>query len=116
MNVKHLLESGKVQVIHAGDEPEREITTPFCCDLLSVAMGKAQAGCAWVTVMGNMNTLAVATLADAACIVLAEGATLDETAKKKAEQQDITVLATELPVFDAALWIWQQMQGGEQKS
>ena len=111
MNVKQLLDSKKFQVIHAGDDLERKITTPFCCDLLSVAMGKAPAGCVWVTVMGNMNTLAVATLADAACIVLA-----DETAKKKAEQQDITVLATELPVFDAALWIWQQMQGGEQKS
>ena len=45
--------------------------TPFCCDLLSVAMGKAPAGCAWVTVMGNMNTLAVATLADAACGIAA---------------------------------------------
>ena len=90
---------------------EREITTPFCCDLLSVAMGKAPAGCAWVTVMGNMNTLAVATLADAACIILAEGAALDETARKKAEQQDIMVLATEEPVFEAALWVWQQMQG-----
>ena len=66
---------------------------------------------AWVTVMGNMNTLAVATLADAACIILAEGAALDETARKKAEQQDIMVLATEEPVFEAALWVWQQMQG-----
>ena len=99
------------QVIHVGDDPEREITTPFCCDLLSVAMGKAPAGCAWVTVMGNMNTLAVATLVDAACIILAEGAALDETARKKAEQQDIMVLATEKPVFEAALWVWQQMQG-----
>lgn len=68
-------------------------------------MGKAPAGCAWVTVMGNMNTLAVATLADAACIILAEGAALDETARKKAEQQDIMVLATEKPVFEAALWV-----------
>ena len=115
MNVKQLLDSKKFQVIHAGDDLERKITTPFCCDLLSVAMGKAPAGCVWVTVMGNMNTRAVATLADAACIVLAEDAALDETAKKKAAQQDITVLATELPVFDAALWIWQQMQGGEQE-
>lgn len=111
MNVKQLLTSGKFQIMHAGDDQEREITTPFCCDLLSVAMGKAPAGCAWVTVMGNMNMLAVATLADAACIVLAEGVVLDETAKKKATQQDITVLATEQPVFDTALWIWQQMQG-----
>ena len=106
MKVKDLLDSGKFQVIHVGEDPEREITTPFCCDLLSVAMGKAPAGCAWVTVMGNMNTLAVA-----ACIILAEGAALDETARKKAEQQDIMVLATEKPVFEAALWVWQQMQG-----
>lgn len=110
MKIKQLLEDGTFQVIHAGEDPEREITTPFCCDLLSVAMGRAPAGCAWVTVMGNMNTLAVATLADAACIVLAEGAMLDETAQKKARQQDITVLATELPVFEAALWIWKKMQ------
>lgn len=46
MKVKDLLDSGKFQVIHVGDDPEREITTPFCCDLLSVAMGKAPAGCA----------------------------------------------------------------------
>ena len=43
MKVKELLDSGKFQVIHAGEDPEREITTPFCCDLLSVAMGKAPA-------------------------------------------------------------------------
>ena len=31
-------------------------------DLLSLAMARAPADCAWVTVMGNMNTVAVATL------------------------------------------------------
>ena len=71
----------------------------------------APAGCAWVTVMGNMNTLAVATLADVACVIMGEGAALDEIALKKAQQQEITVLATELPVFEAALWIWQQLHG-----
>ena len=103
MKVKDLLDSGKFQVIHVGDDPEREITTPFCCDLLSVAMGKAPAGCAWVTVMGNLNTLAVAALADAACVILAEGAMLDEAAVKKAALQGITVLRTEEPVFETAL-------------
>ena len=29
---------------------------------------------------------------------------------KETEQQDIMVLATEEPVFEAALWVWQQMQ------
>lgn len=111
MTVKELLDSGRFGVVNIGDQTEREITTPFCCDLLSIAMGRAPEGCAWVTVMGNMNTLAVATLADAACIILAEGALLDEVAEKKAKDQEITVLKTEEPIFDAALWIYQQLHG-----
>lgn len=111
MTVQELLDSGRFETVNIGDGTEREITTPFCCDLLSIAMGRAPEGCAWVTVMGNMNTLAVATLADAACIILAEGTDLDEVAEKKAKDQEITVLKTEEPVFDAALWIYRQMHG-----
>ncbi len=35
--------------------------------------------------------------------MLAEGARLDENAAKKAEDQGITVLASERPIFDLAL-------------
>ena len=96
-----------------GDDPEREITklrSAATCS--SVAMGKAPAGCAWVTVMGNMNTLAVATLAEAACVILAEGAVAGRGGQaKRPWQQGITVLATEQPVFEAALRVWQRLQG-----
>lgn len=109
MTVQQLLDSGLFEIVNVGENPEREITTPFCCDLLSIAMGRAPAGCAWVTVMGNMNTLAVATLTDAACIVMAEGAALDELALKKAREQEITVMGTELPIFEAALCIHKAM-------
>lgn len=111
MTVRELTDSGVFETVNIGDGMEREITKPFCCDLLSIAMGRAPAGCVWVTVMGNMNTLAVASLADAACVIMAEGAELDETAQKKAVQQDITVLKTQEPIFDAALRIHQMMHG-----
>ena len=58
---------------------DTEITGVFCCDLLSIAMGKAPAGSAWVTVMANVNTLAVASLTDVACIILAEDVTFDNS-------------------------------------
>lgn len=109
MTVQNLLDSGAFRTVNVGENPEREITVPFCCDLLSIAMGRAPVGCAWVTVMGNMNTLAVASLADAACIIMAEGAVLDEMAMKKAKEQEITVLDTELPIFDAALKVYQML-------
>lgn len=111
MTVQELIDSGSFQIINVGQDTDRAITVPFCCDLLSIAMGRAPAGCAWVTVMGNMNTLAVATLADAACIIMAEGTALDDIAMKKAKDQEITVLATELPVFDAALKVYQGLHG-----
>ena len=98
-------------MVKKGDGMDREIAIPFCCDLLSIAMGRAPSGCAWVTVMGNMNTLAVAALTDAACVILAEGAVLDEVAKKKAVDQEITVLSTEMPIFEAALKIHGLLQG-----
>jgi hypothetical protein len=58
--------------------------------------------------MGNVNTLAVASLADAACIVLAEGSHLDEPAMNRAKEQEMTVFETSLPIFEAALKIYQK--------
>ena len=101
-----LVDSGLFQTIYVGSDLDRKIERVFCCDLLSVAMGKAPFGCAWVTVMGNMNTLAVATLADAACIILAEASVLDEAAMNKAKEQDITVFKTDQPVFESALQVY----------
>ena len=112
MTVQGLIDKGLFDVVNKGDGMDREITIPFCCDLLSIAMGRAPSGCAWVTVMGNMNTLAVASLADAACVIMAEGAALDEAARKKAADREITVLETEEPIFEAALAVWKKLQAG----
>lgn len=109
LRIQDLMDRNLFEVVHAGADTGREITALYCCDLLSIAMGRAPEGCAWVTVMGNMNTLAVAALTDAACIILAEGVTLDEAAVKKAKEQDITVFCTERPVFEGALAIYRMM-------
>lgn len=106
MTVGQLIESGVFRVASESGDLDREITGPYCCDLLSFAMGKAPAGSAWVTVMGNVNTLAVASLADVACIILAEGAVLDSAAAGKAASQGITVLMTEEPIFETAYKIY----------
>lgn len=109
MTTQELIDLGLFQVVNEGDDTDRDITSVFCCDLLSIAMGRAPSDCAWVTVMGNINTLAVASLADASCIILAEGVQLDEPAKAKAGMQGITVLRTDKPIFDAALLIHQKI-------
>ncbi len=104
MKLQTILELPQCRVLVKGD-PSREISRIFCCDLLSIAMGKAPSDGVWVTVMGNKNTLAVASLTDTACIVLAEGVSLDEDTLAKAEEEGIAILATDLPIFDIALEI-----------
>lgn len=105
-SVQDLINAGLFHTENPG-QTNQQITKVFCCDLLSVAMGRAPAGCAWVTVMGNRNTLAVASLADVCCIILAEGASFTEEDMQCAKEQEISVFSTDLPVFDAALKVHQ---------
>ncbi len=104
MTVKELLDKSGFQLLVEGDL-SREIEKIYCCDLLSIVMSRAPSSCAWVTVMGNVNAAAVASLADMSCIILAEGAAADEVMLQKAKAQGINVLKTDLPVFEAALLV-----------
>lgn len=102
MNVREMVAKCELGIVNMGDE-NAEIKGVYCCDLLSVVMGKAFTGCAWVTVMGNINSIAVATLADTSCIILSDTANLDEVALTKAKQQNVTVLKSQKPIFETAL-------------
>lgn len=89
---------------------EREITGGiYCCDLLSIVMGRAPADCLWVTVMGNVNATAVATLADAACVVVAERMPVDDEALAGAAKGNVTIYKSEKPVFETALSAAKQL-------
>lgn len=69
----------------------RQVTGGYCGDLLSWVMGRAKEGDAWITVMGNLNAVAVAVLADAACMILSDSSALDADAKARAEQEEVPV-------------------------
>ena len=89
-------------VVH--QEDDRELSGVFCCDLLSVAMARAKADGAWVTVIGNVNAVAVADLTDTACLILAEGYSFDDAAVKAASGK-ISLYQSKSPVFETALAI-----------
>lgn len=84
-------------------EADREMTGVYIGDLLSWVMGRAQSGDAWITIMSNQNIVAVATLADTACIILAEGVQPDEGVAALAEQKGINLLLSPHSAYDTAL-------------
>ncbi len=102
MTIQTLIDSGLFRSVVAGST-DKQIEKIFCCDLLSIAMSKAPEHGAWVTVMGNRNTLAVASLTDISCIILAEGVSFTEEDLECAREENIAVFTTPLPIFDAAL-------------
>ncbi len=83
----------------------REICGGYAGDLLSWVMGRASEGDAWVTIMSNVNIVAVSTLADPACIVLSESVKPDPDTLRRAEEQGVNILSTALDTFDACVRI-----------
>lgn len=102
MTVKQLAERLNLTLLAGEGGLDREVTGCYIGDLLSWVMGRAQAGDAWLTVMGNLNAIGVAALADTACIILTENAWLDAEAKQKADQQEVAVLSTEENSYQTA--------------
>lgn len=93
MTVKELINALDLKVL-VEDDLDREVEDCYVGDLLSWVMGRAPADSAWLTVMGNINSIAVATLADVSCIILVENAALDENARQKAEMHGVNILTT----------------------
>ncbi len=81
---------------------EREISGVYIGDLLSWVMGRAKADDAWITIMSNINIVAVASLADVACIILAEGVQLEKAVTETAEAKGINILTCQMPAYEAA--------------
>ncbi len=89
--------------------PEREVTGGYTGDLLSFVMGSAQSGDAWVTIMSNVNVIAVATLTDVSCVLLAGGVALDEGVAERAVAQGINVLSSPLSAFELCSKVAEQL-------
>jgi len=84
-------------------EPDREINGVYIGDLLSWVMGKAQYDNVWITIMSNINVIAVASLSDVSCVLLAEDVTLDNEVLSTAKQKGINILSTPMSAYDAAI-------------
>ena len=87
-------------------DPEAKITGAYIGDLLSWVMGRASEGDAWITIMSNVNTVAVATLTGVSCIILAEGVTLDDEVLSTAHDKGVNVLTTEMSAYECAVALY----------
>ena len=83
--------------------PDKEISGGYIGDLLSWVMGNADSGNVWITIMSNINTVAVATLSDVSCILLAEDVMPDADTLEVAKAKGVNILSTGLSAYEAAI-------------
>ena len=101
MTVEAFAEKAELTVLRM-PEPEREVAGAYVGDLLSWVMGRAKSDNAWITIMSNVNIVAVATLADTSCIILAEGVIPDTDVLDTASAKGVNLLGSELSAFEIA--------------
>ncbi len=102
MKVKEIAQRLSRVEISGGENDIKDVTGCYIGDLLSLAMSKAQKGDAWITVQGNINVPAVATLVGCSMVILAENMKLDENALLRAKKEEIPVYYSEKSVFEIA--------------
>lgn len=110
MTVKEMAAACGWTLLAGGEGENNQVDGCYIGDLLSWVMARAQSGNVWITVMGNVNAIAVATLTDVSCIVLTESATLDDDAAKKAELQEIPVYSCEANSYQTAVKVYELLK------
>lgn len=109
MKVSELKEKLNLDLLTDGGFEEKDVKGCYIGDLLSHVMGKATEGDAWITIMNNINIVAVASLTEAACIILAEGVLADENVIKKADGEGIVIFKSELSAYELAVKISEML-------
>lgn len=83
----------------AGDAPA-EFSGVYAGDFLSRAMSRVRDGDLWITIMNNINVIAVASLTEAAAVILAEGVTMDKFVLDAASEKGVAVYSSTSTVYE----------------
>lgn len=102
MTVNELSFIDSVQILSM-PSPDREISGVYVGDLLSWVMSKASADNAWLTIMSNVNIVAVAALTDVSLIILTEGVTLDDEILSVAKSKEVNVFSSSLSTYELSV-------------
>ena len=102
IKVKDLAQMEEFTLLNDKGNLEREITSGYISDLLSWVMAHAQNNCAWITIMTHMNIIAVASLIEMACIIVAENEKVAPDTLAKADEEGIAVFSSSLTAYEIA--------------
>ena len=102
MTVENLIKNENFTPLVISD-PSREIDGVYCGDLLSWVMGRAQEDNAFVTIMTNINVIAVASLINVSVVIVCENAELSDEIINAAKMKEVNLIKSSLPSYETCV-------------
>lgn len=100
MNISELLNKTGWKLLTEESDVDSIIHGVYCGDLLSWVMGRGKPMQAWVTVQAHRNILAVASLREFSCIILADNALADDYLIETAQDENVVLISSDIPVYE----------------
>ncbi len=106
MKINDILKSEDFSLITGKkSDTDKEIKGCYIGDLLSLAMAKVEEGFLWITIQTNINVVAVSSLKEASCVIVADGYQIEESVKNKAEDEGVLIISTKLSSYEVASYL-----------
>lgn len=100
MKLKRLVKKFDLVVKAGADRLDNEITGGYASDLLSDVLANSKEGNIWITLQIHQNILAIASLKELSGIILINDRRPEEETIKKAEEEKIPLLVSNLTAFE----------------
>lgn len=110
MRIRDAVQALGLEVLAGDAGLDRECAGGYCSDLLSDVMAHARAGDIWITLQTHPNVIAVASLTNAAAVIVSGGQRPEATTLAKAAGEGVTVMASARPSFELAGQLYAMLQ------
>ena len=107
MTLQDVIDQLQLKVLtQTADFSKVEPTGGYTSDLLSCVMAGAKKGTLWITLQAHLNIVAVAALLEMSAVIITEDAQPDPATIARANQEGITLLATDQLTFEVVGRLW----------
>lgn len=100
IKIKEIVKGLNLKVMTVTDNLDKEISGGYASDLMSDVIAHSKKGDVWITLQTHQNIVAVATLKELVGIIIVNGRTPEDETMRKAEEENIPIMVTELPTFE----------------
>ena len=100
MKLHQIVEELGLEVKSKVSNLDKEVSGGYASDLLSDVIANAKKENIWITLQIHQNIVGVATLKELTGIIIVNGREPEKETLKKAEEENIPIMATELPAFE----------------